>query len=329
MKPLVLSSSPPLDFMKDGFADLAVCFSFFRFTWGSPPSQDELENHLSLRTPRHDGDAKHWSDWGSRWNRSENRKHRDLSLADFCQHYETVELWFDVRPEDQLKLIWLLDYFCAYPEAVARLKLRLVDRDMTWIDPDGIGDWRPPIIDVTERELATARAAWQAYRSPTPQACVELLQRDLSALPLLKPVVLDLLAELPSASSGLGATEMRMLEMIGRGYSLTYDLFYRSDVRQTRVFNEFEYGYLLDGLAFGRTPVVVGLDEELRTMRRDNLRDRPKAYKRSRVSLTEFGKAVVAHKEDFSRHNPIDRWWGGTHLTNDNLWRWNPALMKP
>jgi hypothetical protein len=50
---------------------------------------------------------------------------------------------------------------------------------------------------------------------------------------------------------------------------------------------------------------------------------------RSRLSLTEFGKAIVAHKEDFSRHNPIERWWGGTHLTNDNLWRWNPALVKP
>ena len=52
------------------------------------------------------------------------------------------------------------------------------------------------------------------------------------------------------------------------------------------------------------------------------------AYRRSRLSLTEFGEAVLAHKEDFSRHNPIDRWWGGTHLTNDNLWRWAPALLK-
>jgi len=50
---------------------------------------------------------------------------------------------------------------------------------------------------------------------------------------------------------------------------------------------------------------------------------------RSKLSLTEFGKAVLAHKEDFTRYNPIDRWWGGTHLTNDRLWRWNPVLMKP
>ena len=199
---------------------------------------------------------------------------------------------------------------------------------MISIFPDA-GKWSPPVVDVTEEELATAQAAWQAYRSPTPEACVELLRRDLSALPLLRPALLDLLAELPSPSSGLGATEMRMLEMIGCGYSLTNALFHLESVRQTRVFNEFEHGYLLDGLAFGPTPAVTGLDDELRTLRRDNYRDRGRAYKRSRLSLTDFGKAVVAHKEDFSRHNPIDRWWGGTHLTNDNLWRWSPALVEP
>jgi hypothetical protein len=330
MKPLVLTSSPPSCFTNDGFADLALWLSFFRFSWGRPPSQDELTAHLGPRIQGRDGiDVMHWSEWTSSWKSSKNRKHRDLSLADFCQHYETVELWFDFHPEDQLKLIWLLDYFRAYPETVTRLKLRLVDRDMICIRPDGIGDWRPRIAEVTERELATASATWQAYRAPTPEACGNLLKTDLSALPLLRPALLDLLAELPSASSGLGASEMRMLEMIGRGYSRNFDLFYRSELRQTRVFGEFELGYLLDGLAFGPRPAIAGLDEELRTMRQDNWRDRGRAYKRSRLSLTDFGKAVVAHKEDFSRHNPIDRWWGGTHLTNDNLWRWTPGLVTP
>jgi hypothetical protein len=330
MKPLVLANSHPSDFTRGGFADIALAIVFFRFIWGPQPSQDELAHHLGARTSSHDGICnKHWSDWGRGWKASENRNYRNLSLADFCQHCETVELWFDGRPGDQLILIWLLDYFKSHPETVSRLKLRLLDREMIWIGPDGIGDWRPPIVEVTEKELATASAAWQAYRSPTPEACVDLLRRDLSGLPLLKPVLLDLLAELPSASSGLGATEMRMLEMIGRGYSRSFDLFHRPDVRQTRVFDEWELGYLLDGLAFGPIPAVLGLDEELRTMRRENLRDREKAYKRSRLSLTDFGKAVGAHPEDCSRHNRIDRWWGGTHLTNDSPWCWNPTLVKP
>lgn len=327
MKPLVLTSSPPPSFTRGGFPDVAIYLEFLSFVWGPLLSQDEIAGLLGVRPFGHD--AMHWSDWGGRWNRSENREHRDLSLSDFCQRYEVVELWFDVDVEAQLALICLLDHLGAYPETVTRLKLRLVDQNMEWIEPDEIGNGMPPVVDVTEKELAAARAAWRAYRSPTPEACVDLLQQDLSALPMLKSTLLDLLAELPSTSTGLGASEMRMLEMIGRGYSLTDDLFDNSTIRQTYVFDEIDYGYLLDGLAFGPTPAVIGLDESLRTMPREHLGDRLDAYKLSRLSLTDFGKALVAHKEDFSRHNPIDRWWGGTHLTNDNLWRWSPRLVKP
>jgi hypothetical protein len=120
-----------------------------------------------------------------------------------------------------------------------------------------------------------------------------------------------------------------MLELIARGYSLTNALFHLRSLRRTRIFNEWEHGYLLEGLAFGPKPAVAGLDDAIRTLDPENLGDRHKAYLRSRLSLTEFGKAIVAHQEDFSRHNPIDRWWGGTRLTNDRLWRWDPVLTAP
>jgi hypothetical protein len=151
----------------------------------------------------------------------------------------------------------------------------------------------------------------------------------LSALPLLRPALTDLLNELPSASTGLGATEMRMVEMVAERHAGTNNLFHLSSLRRTRIFNEWEHGYLLDGLAHGPMPAVAGLDDELRTISRENLEARLPAYRRSRLSLTEFGEAIVARKEDFSRHNPIDRWWGGTRLTNDRLWRWGPTLTKP
>jgi hypothetical protein len=325
MTRLILTSCWIPEFTKSDFADLAVDFSF-RFVWGPLPSPDELATYLGPRTPEH-APGHHWSDFAARWSQSENRSRRDLSLAEFCQQYETVELWFDTQPHAQLRLVWLLDYFRSHPETVARLKFRLVDLAM--IELERLGKWQPPAVDVTERELGTASAAWQAYRAPTPEACFDLLGRDLSALPLLKPVLIDLLEELPYRSTGLGATEMRMLELIARGYSLTNALFHLRQLRQTRIFSEWEYGYLLDGLGRGPRPAVAGLDEELRTLDRENLGGRHKAYLRSELSLTEFGKAVLAHKEDFSRHNPIDRWWGGTHLTNDRLWRWDPVLIAP
>ena len=328
MKPLILTGWMMPDFMKEGLADIALDLAFFRFIWGPQPSPDQVASYLGPRSPDQRGGT-HWSDWGGYWNQSKNRKHRDLSLAEFCQQYETVELWFDMRPNAQLKLVWLLDYFSSYPEACARLKLRVVNSEMIGLGENALRRWRPALINVTEKDFATARAAWQAYRSPTPEACFDLLRQDLSALPLLKPVLRDLLEELPSVSTGLGASEMAMLEMIASGWANVNPLFHFTDVRRTRVFGETELSYLLDGLAFGPRPAIAGLDEELRTIDRNNLGARHDLLLRSRLSLTEFGKSIVACKEDFSQHNPIDRWWGGTHLTNERLWRWNPMLMKP
>ena len=50
------------------------------------------------------------------------------------------------------------------------------------------------------------------------------------------------------------------------------------------------------------------------------------------LTFNWFGKAILLQAEDFSRHNPIHRWWGGTELTNDRLWRWDPerrTLIAP
>jgi hypothetical protein len=54
-------------------------------------------------------------------------------------------------------------------------------------------------------------------------------------------------------------------------------------------------------------------------------RDRHARYQRSKLKLTPLGKAILSRTDDFTRHNPIHRWWGGTELTNDRLWRWDPV----
>lgn len=328
MKRLILAGWSGASLERSDFAEVVITF-MFRFVSGPLPSPDELAAYVAARSKSH-GPGEHWSDFTGRWPQAARRR-RNLALAQFCQSYDTVELWFDLSPNDQLQLIWLLDCLSSHPEIAAKLKLRPVDFDL--IIPDGMNlhKWesQAPIIDVTAYEFETAKMAWQAYRASTPESCVDLLHKDLSALPLLRPALRDLLAELPSRVTGLGATEMRLLELIALGYLATNGLFYLPTLRQTRVFRELEIGCLIEGLAHGPRPAVVGLDDELRTLEKKKYGPRLEAFRRSRLSLTEFGKAVLAHQEDFSRHNPIDRWWGGTHLTNDRLWRWDPVLIAP
>jgi hypothetical protein len=326
MTRLILTSLSGTELMLSDLADVVVIFSF-RFVSGPLPSPDELATYVAARSDQHTAGT-HWSTFSGRWPAdAEARKH--LGLIEFCQLCETVELWFDPNPNDQLLLVWLLDTFRSHPEILDRLKWRIVDFDLGGASLRELRQWHVQAVDVTRDELETAHLTWQAYRAPTPETCFDLLGEDLTALPLLKPALLDLLEELPSGVTGLGATEMRLLELIATGYANTNALFYLQTLRQRRVFKDMEIGSLLEGLAHGSRPAVAGLDDELRTLETRNHRGRLEAYQRSRLSLTEFGKAVVAHKEDFSRHNPIDRWWGGTRLTNDCLWRWEPALMKP
>jgi hypothetical protein len=160
-----------------------------------------------------------------------------------------------------------------------------------------------------------------------------LLGRDLSVLPQLRQTVLELLDELPMPATGLGATEMRMLELVAAGNATPFDVFPGHLKRNTRrVFGYWEVGSLLDGLAGGPSPAVAGLEAGPFTDDIHDDADRRGRYKQSKLSLTPLGEAVLAQTEDFSRHNPINRWWGGTQLTNDNLWRWDPesrALIAP
>jgi hypothetical protein len=198
------------------------------------------------------------------------------------------------------------------------------------LPPKEIAEWRLTAVKILNEHLETASAAWQAYRAPTPEAWFNLLKRDLSLLSQLGPCVPELLEELPWSATGLGATEMRMLELISAGNTDPFDVFPgHIKSNQRRVFEYWEIGSLLDGLAHCPAPAVSGLDEGPFTLEMHDDVNRFEQYKRSKLKLTELGKAILVRADDFSRHNPIDRWWGGTHLTNDRLWRWNPALVKP
>jgi hypothetical protein len=236
MTRLILTSQSGFNLMQSGLADVVVPFTF-RFVWGPLPSPDELATYLAARSDQH-GPGSHWSDYVGRWPQAD-RDRKDFGLVAFCRDCETIELWFDPAPNDQLLLIWLLDYFRFHPETAARLRLRLVDFDLTGPQADELGRWKVRDVAVTEAELEAARGAWQAYRATTPTACFGLLGRDLSALPLLRPALLDLLDELPARRTGLGATEMRLLELIARGYSHPNGLFYLRELRQRRVFNDW------------------------------------------------------------------------------------------
>ena len=322
MKRMILTSSSGVGLTYADRADMVVPL-IFRFVSGPLPTSHHLDNYLKGGSFRGEPDVR-WSDLVVQSPQT-GRAHRELGLVWFCETcgVELIELWFDPSPNNQLQLVWILDYLRAEPYMVERLRLRLVDFDLLGADVAGLRERTVRALDVTERDFEVARMAWEAYRAPTPELCLGLLSRDFPRLPFLKPAMEALLAELPSPIIGLGATEAQLLELIARGHNRTRELFQPGGLLETRVYDQWELGPLLEGLASGPMPAVAGLDPKLATLAPHDARGRNAAFRRSRLLLTEFGKAVLAGREDFRSHNPIRRWWGGTLLTNERLWRWD------
>jgi hypothetical protein len=51
--------------------------------------------------------------------------------------------------------------------------------------------------------------------------------------------------------------------------------------------------------------------------------DEFKAYVASQLRLTALGLQILGGGADYADTARIDRWSGGTRLTNENLWRWD------
>ncbi len=303
-----------------GLADLVIAIER-RLVWGPLPSDAELEAFFAPRRSQPHG--LHWLD-DTPACRLEEWEVKDRGLVELLSECGSVELWMGREPNAQLILLWLLDHCRTQDAALSKLVMRQPDVAVGALDPSQLAELNPPAIKPTQEDLELAARAWRAFREPTPRVWFDLLKLDLSLFPHLERCAVQLLEELPGAATGLGATEARLLELIAPGGMQPFDIFPGDQKRnERRVYDYWEVGALLDGLSRCPAPAISGLEEGPFALDMHNDAVRLARYKQSRLSLTEFGKAVLAGSEDFCRLNSIHSWWGGTLLTNERLWRWD------
>jgi hypothetical protein len=144
-----------------------------------------------------------------------------------------------------------------------------------------------------------------------------------------------LLEELPMRTCGLGATEMRMLELVAAGHVHPHDLFPGHEKpNERRTYGYWEVGELLDGLARGPRPAVSGLVEGPFDDALHDSKDRHDRYRRSQVR--RMGRAKRNPSSSLTRGRICDGFRFALpilrKLTNDRLWRWDPServLISP
>ena len=195
---------------------------------------------------------------------------------------------------------------------------------------DFLGHQNPEIISniasnqklVTTEQLELAKKSWQAFRQPTPEAWADLIQDDTTCLPFLNLAVHRMLEELPDPNLGITRTEHQILKLISEGISQPRRLFGKCQELE-------EAEFMGDASFFGHLRTLIRCPCPLiETRGAENFESKQdpigcSEFQSSDMSLTSLGQLVLAGKKDYRKVANVNYWWGGSHITSENLWRWD------
>jgi hypothetical protein len=245
---------------------------------------------------------------------------RDALVADAAR-FDEVELWFEHDLYDQLQLLQVLD---ALAGRHANVLLVQADDYLGAQSPQAIMAFRGFRAPVSAGQFELACAAWAALRQPAPLSWAGLLEEDLAALPFLGAAVRRMLEELPSAQNGLARSEHEFLAFASGGWDRAARcvgafLGAQYDGDEPSFLGDWSVFHILKRFAEARQPLI----EPLAGTWPGPQDAASGAFRSSAVKLTALGRAVLAGQADALDVNAIDRWWGGTHLTPETVWRWD------
>jgi redox-sensitive transcriptional activator SoxR len=269
--------------------------------------------------------------WGGAGAILASLERRDRQLLDALHGGVEVVLWFEHDLYDQLQL---LDALSLAHEAQAAPELLVVGSFPGKPSFAGLGElsadeletlW-PQRRTAASATLAAATAGWEAFRAPEPAGLAEWATRETAGLPYLAPALLRLLEELPAPGDGLSGTERRALQVVAGGAATPAAAF--------AAYQRLEPAPFLGDAWFFRT--LAGLSGLVETPEGPlppppPLGD-PHAFLRIPLRLTPDGERVLHGEADRVELLGLDRWVGGTHLTRERAWRFDPRerrLLQP
>jgi len=250
--------------------------------------------------------------WGSRSAILATLESRDRQLLEA----KNVVLWFEHDLYDQLQLVEAL---ALLHRAGATPELIVVDSflgSLTAVELEAL--W-PSRVAASPAVLAEAARAWDAFRAPEPTALAGWQGNELA---FLGAALRRLLEELPSVPDGLSATERRALAAVAGGARTPPAAFVAAQRMEEAPFLGDTWFYrALTALGDGPARLLETADGQ-------PLPAPPPLGDGARFALLELrltsnGERVLRGEADRVELLGIDRWLGGTHVTTENLWRWD------
>jgi redox-sensitive transcriptional activator SoxR len=267
--------------------------------------------------------------WGSEPALRSSLERRDRQLLDALSGDREVVLWFEHDLYDQLQLIdalalahsvetppelIVIGSFPGRPSFAGLGELTANELELLW----------PSRRPATPEALVAATNAWAAVREPEPTALAEWAAHGSAQLPFLSAGLSRWLEELPAVADGLSRTERSALQTIEAGARTPPAAFVASQRLEDAPFLGDTWFYrALSAVGHGENRLVETVDGA-------PLPPPPplsdgQTYSRIDLRVTPAGERALRGDADRIELLGVDRWIGGTHITPDNLWRWDGA----
>lgn len=255
-------------------------------------------------------------------------KERDKQLQSYAQ-YTKVILWFEHDLYDQLQILQILDWFSetilyanqdayrAVPgnKTTPQLTIICTEQYLGMTTPQQMLSLLQYEQALTRDHLKLARRAWQAFRSPTPQAWAGLIQDDTSLLPFLHGAIIRQLEEYPNPTNGLSRTATQALRIVSEGEQRPGRVFgLNQDAEQRIYMGDSSFWIILHQLLDSQPPLLVLPEGKKLTL---------PTSPDQQLSLTPAGKEVLAGQRNWLDITTTDHWIGGVHLHAGNIWCWD------
>jgi hypothetical protein len=291
---------------------------------GPVPLTPTLEQLSAIR-------ARYLTDGGLAYGKETQRAflERDAKMRNLKDH-SRIELWFEHDLYDQLQLMQIMDFLTAGRPACDVVIVQSANH-LTDYTPETVLQLNASAAPVTPAHFDIAARVWGAFRRASPDALALELDAPLPLFPHAACAIERMLQELPNVGTGLSRTQTAVLNIVHeQPASSAVDLFRAVSEREQAAFmGDSVFWKILDGLNWCSRPLISGLPEQFAPNLTPNER---RSYFGAPVTLTVFGEQVLSGEQDHATHNAVDLWLGGTHVTDDNLWRWDPdgrALAAP
>jgi hypothetical protein len=223
--------------------------------------------------------------------------------------FEEIVLWFEHDLYDQLQLLQVLAVLQQGGLGAGAVQMIQSDQYLGMLTAEELMALHAKRRFLTKNIADGAAVAWRAFTSEDPLALYDAATRTYAGLPFLAPALKRLCEEFPATGSGLSRTQKHLLEACAQGARRKEEIFRRSQAREEASFLGDSVCYAcVDDLAAEPAPLISELE--------------------SGYELTVLGRRVLAGDADWLEHQPLDRWIGGTHITQKNEWRWDEASER-